>query len=238
MKWYSTERLQNQEDYSTADSMLDFAMQHNIMVRGHNVFWDDAKYQPSWVHSLSQDQLYEAVEKRLNSVVSRYRGKVIAWDVVNENLHFSFLESKLGENASARVYGEVHGVDGEVTLFLNEFNTVEDSRDGLSAPSRYIEEIREIQRYCGNGGLRIGIGLEAHFSSVDVAYMRAALDTLAATGLPIWITELDVASQPNQVKNQKEFLNFELLASSLLDFHILRNNSGFYFGSLDLFFPI
>lgn len=200
MKWYSTERAHNQEDYSISDAMLEFTELNNISVRGHNVFWDDAHYQPSWVASLSPDQLDSEVEKRLNSVVSRYKGKIIAWDVVNENMHFSFLESKLGENASARIYNEVQKIDGEITLFLNEFNTIEDSRDVSASPAKYIEKIKEIQRYSENCGLKLGIGVESHFSSLNLPYMRAALDTLAATGLPIWITELDVTSQPNQVK--------------------------------------
>ncbi|GMN37909.1 hypothetical protein TIFTF001_007205 [Ficus carica] len=39
------------------------------------------KSKPSWVYSLSHDELQNAVEKQINSVVSRYRGKLIAWDV-------------------------------------------------------------------------------------------------------------------------------------------------------------
>ncbi|XP_054788151.1 endo-1,4-beta-xylanase 5-like [Prosopis cineraria] len=206
MKWYSTERNQGQEDYSIADAMLEFAKQHNIAVRGHNVFWDDAHYQPGWVPSLSPDQLNSAVEKRLSSVVSRFKNQLIAWDVVNENMHFRFLESKLGQNASARIYNEVHKIDGETTLFLNEFNTIEDCRDGSSTPANYIKKIREIQSYCDYSGFNIGIGLESHFSTLNLPYMRAAMDTLAATGLPIWLTELDVTSQPNQAEYLEEIL--------------------------------
>ncbi|XP_028767203.1 endo-1,4-beta-xylanase 5-like isoform X3 [Neltuma alba] len=206
MKWYSTERNQGQEDYSTADSMLKFAKQHNIAVRGHNVFWDNARYQPGWVPSLPPDQLNSAVEKRLSSVVSRYKDQLIAWDVVNENMHFRFLESKLGNNASARIYNEVHKIDGETTLFLNEFNTIEDSRDGSSTPAKYIKKIREIQSYSNYCGFTIGIGLESHFSTLNLPYMRAAIDTLAATGLPIWLTELDVTSQPKQAEYLEEIL--------------------------------
>ena len=202
MKWYSTEYMQGHEDYSLADAMLSFAKQHNIAVRGHNIFWDDPHFQPSWVPSLSPDQLNSAVEKRLNSVVSRYKGQVIHWDVVNENMHFSFFESKLGQDFSARVFNEVHKIDAYPTLFLNEYNTIEDSRDGSSIPAKYIQKLRQIQSYAGNRGMRIGIGLEAHFPNFppNLPYMRASIDTLAATGSPIWITEIDVAAQPSQVK--------------------------------------
>jgi GH35 family endo-1,4-beta-xylanase len=75
-------------------------------------------------------------------------------------------------------------------LFLNDYNTIEDSRDGLSTPSRYIQKIRQIQ------------SSSRHFSSSppNLPYMRASLDTLRSASFPIWITELDVTSQPNQVK--------------------------------------
>ena len=41
MKWHSTEPTQGKEDYSVADSMMQLMKQHNILVRGHNIFWDD-----------------------------------------------------------------------------------------------------------------------------------------------------------------------------------------------------
>ncbi|KAH1158531.1 hypothetical protein GLYMA_11G105100v4 [Glycine max] len=200
MKWYSTENVQGREDYSVADAMLQFVKQHNIAVRGHNIFWDDPRYQPGWVPSLSPYQLNSAVEKRVRSVVSRYRGQLISWDVVNENLHFSFFEGKLGQAFSGRIFHEAHNIDGQTTLFLNEYNTIEDSRDGVSIPARYIQKLKKIQSYPGNAGLPIGIGLEAHFSGpgINFPYLRASIDYLAATRLPIWITELDVASQPRQ----------------------------------------
>lgn len=92
MKWYSTEFNQNQEDYRIPDRMLELAQKHNISVRGHNVFWDDQTAQMKWVSGLSVPQLKEAMAKRVKNVVSRYAGKLIHWDVVNENLQFSFFK--------------------------------------------------------------------------------------------------------------------------------------------------
>ncbi|RDY07426.1 rsgI6, partial [Mucuna pruriens] len=202
MKWYTNENVRGRDNYWDADAMLQFAKKHRIAVRGHNIFWDDPNFQPSWVPSLPPDQLNSAVQRRINSVVSRYRGQLIAWDVVNENLHFSFFESKLGQNFSAKMFNEAHRIDGTPTLFLNDYNTIEDARDGTVSPTRYIQKLRQIQRYPGNSRLPIGIGLEAHFPSLglNLPYMRASIDTLAATGLPVWITELDVANQPKQTQ--------------------------------------
>lgn len=204
MKWYSTERTQGQEDYSVADAMMDFAKQHNIAVRGHNLLWEDPNMQPSWLPSLSSDQLKSAVQRRINSIMSRYKGQLIAWDVINENLHFSFFESKLGQRFSPKIYYYAHYMDRHTTLFMNEFNTIEDNRDGKSTPARYLEMLRQIKRYNRHNRCTIGIGLESHFSGPpNLPYIRSAIDTLASAGSPIWITELDVQSQPNQVSSTK-----------------------------------
>ncbi|XP_019451515.1 PREDICTED: uncharacterized protein LOC109353634 isoform X3 [Lupinus angustifolius] len=207
MKWYSTESVQGKENYADADSMLQFAKQNNISVRGHNVFWDDPNYQPSWVSALSPEKLKSAVQKRIQSVVTRYKGQLIHWDVNNENMHFSFYESKLGKDFSGWVFNEVNKIDPKVTLFLNDYNTIEEIRDSLVTPSKYVQKVKEIKSYPGNNGLTIGIGLESHFTNVpNIPYMRSTIDTLAATGSPVWITEIDVANQPKQAEYFEEVL--------------------------------
>ncbi|XVE49335.1 hypothetical protein DITRI_Ditri01bG0074600 [Diplodiscus trichospermus] len=200
MKWYSTEVSPGHEDFSSVDALLRFAKQHNIAVRGHNVLRDDPKFQPRWLYSLSPTGLSRAVAKRINSMMSRYKGQLIAWDVVNENLHFSLFESKLGKHASANFYKLAHTTDATVPLFLNEYNTIEDSRDGASTPAKYLLKLREIKAFPANRNVRMAIGLESHFSTPNLPYMRASIDTLAASGLPIWLTELDVQSSTNQPK--------------------------------------
>ncbi|MQL70206.1 hypothetical protein Taro_002517, partial [Colocasia esculenta] len=193
LKWYSTERIRGNEDYSVADAMLAFAGQRGIAVRGHNILWDDPHYQPAWVPSLPTPELQFAVSHRVNSVVSRYRGRLIDWDVVNENLHWSFFESRLGPGASASAYQRTQQIDPGATLFLNEYNTLEEPGDPASTPSKYLQKVREM-----SGIRRLAIGLQGHFHTPNIPYMRAAIDTLAGTGLPIWLTEVDVTEVPNQ----------------------------------------
>ncbi|KAF5187356.1 endo-1,4-beta-xylanase-like, partial [Thalictrum thalictroides] len=206
MKWYVNEAYPGKEDYSVSDAMLQFAKQHGIAVRGHNIFWDDETYQLWWVKSLSSDKLRAATEKRINSVVSKYAGQVIAWDVVNENLHFSFFEERLGKKFTPIMFEKAHQIDSKATMFLNDYNTIEESRDRKSTPTQYIQKIREIQSSLANKNVPLAIGLEGHFGVPNIAYMRSALDTLAATGLPIWLTELDVKEHPKQAEYLEEIL--------------------------------
>ncbi|KAK2974472.1 hypothetical protein RJ640_018637 [Escallonia rubra] len=202
MKWYSTETEQGHENYTIPDAMVKFAKQNDISVRGHNIFWENPDFQPQWVKPLSAMELKKAAAERINSVVSRYRGKLIAWDVVNENLHFSFFEDNLGKNASEIFYSTAYHLDPRTTMFMNEYNTIEYSGDEAASPEKYIEKLEEIKSYPGNAGMLVGIGLQSHFGSgqPNIAYMRVALDILGATGLPIWLTEVDVQKDPNQIQ--------------------------------------
>ncbi|RVW69191.1 Anti-sigma-I factor RsgI6 [Vitis vinifera] len=135
------------ENYKVADDMLQFCKQNGIAVRGHNILWDDPKYQPSWVKSLSPGDLQAAVDRRINSIASRYKGQVIAWDVVNENLHFSFFEDRLGASASAAAFQKTRQIDGTVELFMNDYNTIEERGDGASSPAKYLQKLGEIQAF-------------------------------------------------------------------------------------------
>eukprot|EP00257_Ricinus_communis_P022994 XP_015582867.1 uncharacterized protein LOC8262286 isoform X1 [Ricinus communis] len=208
MKWYSNEKKQGKENYTIADAMVKFAKENGICIRGHNIFWDDPKYQPDWVKDLSSDNLRKAAAKRINSVVSRYSGQLIAWDVMNENLHFRFYEDKLGENASAEYYSIAHRLDPSTRLFMNEYNTIEDCQDNAPTPVNYKKKLEEILSYPGNEEILAGIGVQGHFSSAqpNLAYMRASLDILASTGLPIWLTEVDVGRGPNQAEYLEQVL--------------------------------
>ncbi|GMI78766.1 hypothetical protein like AT4G33840 [Hibiscus trionum] len=206
MKWYSNEPSQGKEDYSVSDSMMAIMKSHNIGVRGHNIFWDDPHFQPSWVPSLGQNDLWAAATKRMNSVMTKYKGQVIGWDVVNENLHFNFFESKLGPQASSTFYKMASGIDSSVPLFMNEFNTLEEKGDGASTPAKYLSKLWEAQKALGGNYKQMAIGLECHFDVPDLPYVRSSLDTLAATKLPIWLTEIDVKSNPKQAMFLEQIL--------------------------------
>ncbi|KAL2477380.1 Glycosyl hydrolase family 10 protein [Forsythia ovata] len=196
LKWYVNEPSRGKENYDDADALLKFAKANNVQVRGHNILWDGVQLLPNWVGELSTNDLWKITQKRINSIVKRYVGQMIHWDVMNENLHYSFFESKLGSKASTIVYQKVNKIDGKSTLFLNDYNTIETTRDADASAAKYLAKISQIRQEGYNGPL--GIGLEGHFNSPNLPYIRATLDQLATAKLPIWLTELDVHSGHNQ----------------------------------------
>ncbi|KAL7125216.1 hypothetical protein ABFS83_14G102300 [Erythranthe nasuta] len=198
MKWYANEIERGVENYTICDAMVRLAQSHGVAIRGHNVFWDHGNLQPEWVPALSSDELRVAADKRIKSVMNRYKGQLIHWDVMNENLHWNFFETKLGPNASNVYYEMANKLDGKALPFLNEYNTVEHAGDvyDKATPSKYLQRIWQMRKMGYNGPL--GIGLQAHFSTANLPYVRSTIDQLASAKLPIWITELDVKSVPNQ----------------------------------------
>ncbi|GMI74607.1 hypothetical protein like AT4G33820 [Hibiscus trionum] len=208
MKWYSTEKVQGDENYTVADAMMKFAKRNGISVRGHTIFWDNQRMQPKWINDLGPTELKKAVTRRLNSVVSRYAGQLTGWDVMNENLHFHFFEDKLGENASYVLYSMAYHLDPSTTLFMNEYNTIEDSKDPTSTASKYKTKLEKILSFPGNKGLKAAIGLQGHFGAEkpNIVFMRSALDILGTMGLPIWLTEVDVRKGPNQAEYLEDIL--------------------------------
>ncbi|ESQ53108.1 hypothetical protein EUTSA_v10024805mg [Eutrema salsugineum] len=194
LKWYATEPDRGRLNYTLADEMMNFVRAKRIIARGHNIFWEDPKYTPDWVRNLTGEDLRSAVSGRIRSLMTRYRGEFVHWDVSNEMLHFDFYESRLGENASYGFFEAAREIDSLATLFLNDFNVVETCIDERSTVDEYIARVRELQRY-GDGGVRMdGVGLEGHFTVPNAALMRANLDKLATLELPIWLTEIDISS--------------------------------------------
>lgn len=195
LKWYTTEPDPGKLNYTLADQMLNFVRENQIMVRGHNIFWEDPKYTPKWVLNLTGPELKSAVQSRIQSLMSRYRGEFIHWDVSNEMLHFDLYEQKLGPNATLEFFKIAHEADPLATLFMNDFNVVETCSDPKSTVDAYISKMKELKQ----GGISMdGIGLEGHFSAPNPPLIRAILDKLATLGLPIWLTEIDINKKYGQ----------------------------------------
>ncbi|XP_074565524.1 endo-1,4-beta-xylanase 5-like [Curcuma longa] len=191
LKWYATEPQRGKLNYALADDMLKFVRSNKIMARGHNIFWENPTCAPGWAQNLTGGDLRAAVKSRIRSLLSRYRGQFIHWDVNNEMLHFDFYERRLGENASTEFFRTAQQADPLATLFMNEFNVVETCSDEQSTVDTYISRLKELRN--GGAAMLEGIGLQGHFGRPNIPLMRAVLDKLASLGLPIWLTEVDIA---------------------------------------------
>ena len=194
-KWYSNERVQGRDEYGAADAMLAWCEANKIPVRGHCIFWEPEKWQPRWVRGLSGEQLRQAVEHRMESVVTHFRGRFVHWDVDNEMLHGSFFKDGLGESIWPWMFKRAHELDPEAKLFVNEFNVL--SVDQNFEEVQTDEYVASIRRLIEQGAPIDGIGIQGHIWREDIlsnpGVLKERLDKVAALDLPIWITEFDVA---------------------------------------------
>ncbi|EPS60186.1 hypothetical protein M569_14617, partial [Genlisea aurea] len=202
MKWYYTQASPGKENFTVADAMIDLMKKYNISVRGHTVLWNKDTVTPYWVKLLPKTEIFAAAVAHMANVMLRYSGDVIAWDVLNEDLHYLFYDGILGPNASSIIFQIAHALDPTTPLFLNEFNTMEFPLDRFAMPHKYVGKVREIRSFPGNERIRLKIGLEGHFWDKPILpYIRPALDILAAVNVSVWFTELDTRPGPDQARD-------------------------------------
>ncbi|KAL5227350.1 hypothetical protein ABZP36_015615 [Zizania latifolia] len=196
LKWYYTEAVQGQVNYSDADELIAFCDSHGKPVRGHCIFWAVDNVVQPWVRALNGDQLRAVVEGRLRSLVSRYGGRFPHYEVNNEMLHGAFFQQRLGDDINAHMFRETARLDPSPALFVNDYN-VESANDPNATPERYVELITDLQKRGAPVG---GIGVQGHVTHPVGDVICDALDKLAVTGLPVWITEMDVSAADEAVR--------------------------------------
>ncbi|KAD4586266.1 hypothetical protein E3N88_23867 [Mikania micrantha] len=190
LKWYWTEAQKGNLNYQDADDLLKLCDVNNISVRGHCIFWDVDNAVQDWVKNLNKTDLDAAVQNRLTSLLTRYKGKFKHYDVNNEMLHGSFYPSRLGQDIRANMFKTANQLDPLATLFVNDYH-VEDGCDTRSTPEKYMSQILDLQQQGAPVG---GIGIQGHIDSPVGPVVCSALDKLGVMGLPLWFTELDVSS--------------------------------------------
>ncbi|MFE2615130.1 endo-1,4-beta-xylanase, partial [Micromonospora chalcea] len=82
MKPEALQPNRGQFNFSSGDQIYNWATQRGLQVRGHTLAWH--AQQPGWMQSLNGSNLRQAMIDHINGVMAHYRGKLAAWDVVNE----------------------------------------------------------------------------------------------------------------------------------------------------------
>jgi GH35 family endo-1,4-beta-xylanase len=189
-KWRYNEPTQGNVTYEDADAMLALCENRGIPMRGHLVFWDVWHKVPYWARDLPDEELSDAMEARIGSVVPHFAGRFRHWDVDNEILTGGYYEERFGPGIHAWMYQRTRELDPDVRLFLNEFGVL---KGGDTDPLLQLVASLRAQ-----GAPLDGIGLQGHFNPVvDARAVKSTLDRVATAELPIWITEYD-SPQPDE----------------------------------------
>jgi endo-1,4-beta-xylanase len=193
MKWQVVEPSRGEFDWSGADETVAFAQEHNQIVRGHTLVWHNQL--PDWLTSgsFSADELKTILKDHITTEAGRYKGKIYAWDVVNEafNDDGTWRESiwyeGLGEEYIADSLRWAHEADPEAKLYLNDYD-IEAIGPKSDAWYNLIKSLK------AEGVPIDGMGFQGHF---DLQYafptdLAQNLQRFADLGLEVAITELDV----------------------------------------------
>ena len=197
MKFMFVHPERDRYDFTDADTLVTFAEDNNMKVRGHTLVWHIQL--PQWLTEgkFTRQQLLQILQNHIYIVVGHYRGKVFAWDVVNEGiadnngLRDTIWLRGIGPEYIDLAFRWAHEADPKARLFYNNYGG-----EGLGAKS---DAIYNLVRGMVQRGVPIhGVGLQMHVglnNAPPPADVAANIQRLAALGLDVHITEMDVQIQ-------------------------------------------
>jgi endo-1,4-beta-xylanase len=209
LKWQLVHPQLNQYNWEPADSYVAFCEKNRIVPMGHTLVWHGQT--PQWVfrddsgNALTRDALLARMKDHITAVVGRYKGRIKGWDVVNEALNENgtmrgtqWLKI-IGEGSEDKQYDHIenafrwaHEADPNVELYYNDYN-LEVSKAKCDGAVAIVKRLK-------SKGIRIdGVGIQLHggLTYPSVEGLEYAITNLAATGVKVMITELDIRTQPS-----------------------------------------
>jgi endo-1,4-beta-xylanase len=176
---------------------MEFAKANNMKVRGHPLVWHSSLPRWLWLNEekFTRDELIAILKDHVQTLVSRYRGQVFAWDVLNEainrdgSLRDTIWLRNIGPEYIDLAFQWAHEADPDALLFYSDYGNDEQGRK----PDAMYNMVRGmLQR-----GVPIhGVGLQAHRlvqEPPDAKALAGNMKRHADLGLQVQFTELDIA---------------------------------------------
>jgi len=200
MKWSSLQPTEGTFRFENADKIVSFAQANGMKVRGHNLCWHQQV--PDWVFlengaTASKQKVLERLRDHIIAVVTHFKGKVYAWDVVNEAIDdgSDFYKSTkwydiCGEDFIIEAFKTARETDPAAKLFYNDYSATQPAKR---------EKIYSLLQKLKDQNLVDGVGLQGHWN-IDAPsneLITDAINKYKSQGIEIQITELDVSLYPN-----------------------------------------
>ena len=195
---------ENVYNWRDADSIAAFAPRNGLKMRGHVLVWHQQAAE--WMfkdangNKATRDLLLQRMKEHITTVVQRYKGKMYAWDVVNEAISDKpdeylrptpWLEI-IGEDYIKKAFEYAHSADPQAKLFYNDYNEI-------TAVKR--EKIIRLVKSLKDAGVPIhGLGLQGHWAINEPTYAQldSTLQQFSQLGVDLQVTELDISVYPKE----------------------------------------
>ncbi len=207
-KWQALEPRQGEYQFGPADEMYAWARQQGMLVRGHNLIWQDAKWLPKWVNDYDfgarPAQAAEALlRKHIVTVCGHFGDSIHSYDVVNEAVDPA--NGALRANVFTERLGAVEQIDlafriareqaPKAQLVYNDY-----MRPDEGSAKHRAGVLKLLEALKSRGAPVQALGLQSHIGSWDEVSSgsqhqrewRKFLDEVTAMGLDLLITEFDV----------------------------------------------
>lgn len=187
--------------FDDSDKFVAFGQQNNMFTIGHTLIWHSQA--PDWFFvdkdgkNVSADVLKQRMKNHIQTVVSRYKGKIKGWDVVNEAIieDGSYRKSKfyeiLGEEFIPLAFQWAHEADPDAELYYNDYNEWHSGK---------VQQLTKMIKDFKSRGIRIdGIGMQAHvgLDYPSIEEYEKAIVAYANAGVKVSVTELEISALPS-----------------------------------------
>lgn len=196
LKWMFIQPKPNKFNFKAADKYVEMGLKNNMYIVGHALVWH-AQLSDFMQNIDNSAEVRKHVDNHINRLVSRYKGKIDAWDVVNEafeedgSLRASVFYKNMGENYIEEVFRITEKADPDADLIYNDYN--------LYKPEKRAAILKMVKNFKSNGTKINGVGVQAHWDlkSPSLEEIEQIILDIHAEGVSVSFTELDISVLPN-----------------------------------------
>jgi len=151
----------------------------------------------------SKEVALDRLEKHIKTVVGRYKGRIIGWDVFNESIidggdglteglrTFSWYKV-VGPEVLTKAFKWAHEADPKAKLYYNDYNI---EQGAVEKKGKHASSMLLLKRLLKEGAPITGVGIQGHWHlDTNLADVEKAIEDYASLGLKVSITELDVTA--------------------------------------------
>ena len=195
--WASYEHERGKPQYEYTDQVAAWTREHGITCKGHPLVWDHPAGSPAWLPD-DPKEIERLSTARVREIISRYKGRIDIWDVVNEATHLADKPNKTKMADWAASLGAVpyvaehlkvaRAANPQATLLVNDYRIGPD----------YYKILNSLR---SKGKLlfdTIGIQSHMHGGVWPLQKVWDTCDTYSKLGVPLHFTESTIVSGPRK----------------------------------------